>query len=402
MRKLCLILAGILMLTACKANPNENNTNNEPEVENPGRSMNLETSFNSLMDGLLVDGGENSCISPLSIKLALAMAYNGADGETKELLNTLFEKSPEELNEWAKAFLAAAANYDGKNADEYSAPNPELRVANSFWIRKGDEKEISKDFTEALTGNFNAESGEFNKNPDPINKWIAKATNDKIQNMLDDISPEAITYLVNALYFKAQWVQDFSESATAPATFNNADGSTVDIDMLNGWADGYINTDKFEGITKNLFGGFTFTALMPKTDEDVTLDEILDASNDVDYDYSVINLRIPKFDLETSVEIGKGNHKEFDALFADNGMNKAIAQDAENLTNLYISKVVHKTTFTLAEAGIEASAATVIMMETAAADIEPKEVSIVFDKPFYYTLTDSNGEVLFVGRIRQL
>ena len=42
------------------------------------------------------------------------------------------------------------------------------------------------------------------------------------------------------------------------------------------------------------------------------------------------------------------------------------------------------------------------MMAGGAAPTEQKTVEIVFDKPFYFTLTDKDGEVLFVGKIMGL
>jgi serine protease inhibitor len=68
---------------------------------------------------------------------------------------------------------------------------------------------------------------------------------------------------------------------------------------------------------------------------------------------------LPKFDFDTSVEFAGGSHPEFDALFAVGGMNGALSENTES-GPLLISKVIHKTTFTLEEVGIEASAATVV------------------------------------------
>lgn len=363
--------------------------------------MPLDTTLCSLMDGLLADGGENSCISPLSLKFALAMAYNGAEGETAGLLQRLFGESPGELNAWASACLDTASRHDGKSIGEYSPPNAELRIANSYWLRKGLESEISKSFTGALAEHFSAESGIFDKSPGPINDWVSGATNGKIEDILPRIDDAALSYLVNALYFKAQWVDDFNEELTAPGEFHNADGSTSQADMLHGFADGYIDTPEYMGMTKRLWNGFTFTAVLPKTDKQPTLESIAKAGEAADYDYTAVKLAIPKFDLGTSVNFKEGSHPEFDALFAHHGMDGALAENAIN-DELLISQIIHKTTFTLAEAGIEASAATIVALPAMAPPRAPKKASIVFDKPFYFTLTDRDGEVLFFGKITKL
>jgi serpin B len=353
------------------------------------------------MDGLLVDGGTNSCVSPLSFKFALAMAYNGAEGDTAELLAELFGVSPSKLNTWANEYLMDAKQYDVSKYDKNSKPSPELRIANSYWVRKGLEGEISKDFSGILTKNFAAESGKFDTMPGPINNWVSDATHGKIKNILEKINPDALSYLVNALYFKAQWVNEFNEDRTEPGDFTNLDGNKITTDMLHGSADSYINTERFEGVTKYLCGDFAFTAVMPKTSDTVTLDSILNVKGDDSY--TIISLTLPKFDFDTRVDFNKGSHPEFDVLFADHGMDGALSENSK-IDDLLISKIIHKTTFTLAEAGIEASAATVVEVSSAGSGLPPqlKVVEVVFDKPFYFTLSDRNGEVLFVGKVTNL
>jgi serpin B len=359
----------------------------------------LDAKFHSLMDGLLAGGAANSCVSPLSFKLALAMAYNGAEGGASGLLSELFGVSKSELNSWAAEYLLNAKQYDGSRSDEYSPPSPELRIANSYWLREGLESEISQDFTDALSASFSAQSGKFDKSPDTINKWASDATNGKIKGILADIAPSALSYLVNALYFNAQWASDFSESRTAPGEFANFGGGKAMVDMLHGGADSYINTERFEGVSKRLFGGFEFAAVMPKTGEAVTLDAMLKAERD--NSYTAILLTLPKFGFDTSVGFKEGSHPQFDALFAHHGMDGALSENAKT-DDLLISEIIQKTTFTLAEAGIEASAATAVTYATGAAPMEEKEVEVVFNKPFYFTLTDMNGEALFVGKVMSL
>jgi serpin B len=407
MKKLCLLLACLLVLSGCTASAPGDGSDVKPPTENDVTRIgtvtpiSLDATFGDLMDELLAEADGNSCISPLSFKLALAMAYNGAEGDTAELLQEVFGMSPDEVNAWASAYLAAAKAYDGKADNDYSPSNPELRIANSYWLRQGMEDEISEGFINTLKSGYDAESGVFDGSPDPINEWVKAATNGKIEDILADIDPVTLSYLVNALYFNAQWGSDFDKNLTAPGEFTNSDGSKVQTAMLHGAASSYINTPEFEGMTKTLNGGFTFTAVMPKAEVPVTLAALAEAQNSVDNSYTAVTLTLPKFDFDTSVDFGKGSYPEFNALFAPHGMDGALADNAE-ASDLSISEVVHKTTFTLTEAGIEASAATVVGMSSSAAQIEPKVVEIVFDKPFYFTLTDKDGEILFVGRVLTL
>ncbi len=410
MKKLCLLLACLLTLTACEAaapgaqEPTQPSQSNVAQTTAPNDAAPLkpDKTFNSLMDELLADTGSNACISPLSFKFALGIAYNGAKGSTAELLSALFGVPPDEMNAWALAYLEEAKKYDGSQRDAYSPPNPELRIANSYWLRKGLEGEIAKRFTNTLTRSFHAQSGKFDKKPDPVNDWVSDATNGKIEEILAEIDPNALSYLVNALYFNAHWINDFDENRTRQASFTNIDGSKVTTDMLHGGADSHINTAQFEGMAKHLYGGFTFTAVMPKTDAPVTMDSLAEAQKSADESYTSVILTIPKYEIDTRVDFIEGNHPEFDALFAHHGMDGALSADADT-TDLLISQIIHKTTFSLAEAGIEASAATVVgLLAGGAAPSESKEVAVTFDQPFYFTLTDKHGEVLFVGKVMTL
>jgi len=358
-----------------------------------------EMAFNSLCDGLLDDGGGNSCISPLSFKLALAMAYNGAVGDTYDLLSGMFGATPSRMNAWARDYMEDAKAYDGSTYDANSPVKPELRIANSYWLREGSEGEISPTFTSTLKADYDAESGTFNTKPDPINNWVSKATGGKIEDILKDVNPAALSYLVNAVYFNASWQNDFDEALTAPGEFTNGDGSKSTVDMLHGGADGYIDTEEFVGITKRLNGNFTFTALMPKTSGRVTLDMLVKARYSDHGYYSPIILTLPKFDFDTGVNFSEGSHAEYDALFVPHGMDGALSEDAVT-DGLMISQIIHKTTFTLAEKGIEATAATVISMD--GGGMWSDMVEVVFDRPFYFMLTDGDGEVLFYGRVTRL
>ena len=82
-------------------------------------------------------------------------------------------------------------------------------------------------------------------------------------------------------------------------------------------------------------------------------------------------------------------------------MDGALSANSQT-DDLLISEIIHKTTFTLAEAGIEASAATAVAMMAGGAPQESKEIEIVFDRPFYFMLTDKDGEVLFIGKVMEL
>jgi len=189
---------------------------------------NTQFGFNIFNQLILEDKDQNIFISPLSILLALAMTYNGAVGDTSKAMADALEFSGfdlEELNTGFKDLMISIENADS---------DIELSIANSIWMNLGFE--AKEDFIERNKKYFSSEVREIDFSDagtvDTINGWIADATMDKIQKMLDFIPADAVMYLINAIYFKGNWTDEFDESLTADDDFYLADGSTKKVPMM--------------------------------------------------------------------------------------------------------------------------------------------------------------------------
>ena len=159
---------------------------------------------------------KNVFISPLSISLALAMTYNGANGDTKtEMQNTLRfpDLSADEINGYFLKLTNTLLDLD---------PTVKLGIANSIWYR--DDFSVLPDFISINQSYYNAEVKALDFNDDAsvskINGWVAEKTNDKIKKVIDDISPDMVMFLINAIYFKGEWKYDFNKDHTTQGTFN--------------------------------------------------------------------------------------------------------------------------------------------------------------------------------------
>ena len=164
----------------------------------------------------------NIFISPTSVALALAMTYNGADGETKAAMEETLRKqglTAEQLNQSYKDLMDALVSVD---------PKVLLEIANSIWYR--NDVEVLPEFININRNYYNAEVNAivFNDQAkDIINGWVAEKTHDKITEVLDYIPEDAIMYLINAIYFKGIWRSEFEKDKTADMPFYLADGSPV-------------------------------------------------------------------------------------------------------------------------------------------------------------------------------
>ena len=167
---------------------------------------------------------ENIFISPISIHAALAMAYNGAE-EMKNVLH-IDNISAEELNNAYASFLNRAEKED------FGA---KINIANSLWLREGYPFE--KTFVDNIEKYFQATINEADfhdpKTKDTINGWVEKQTNGKIKNIIGNMKPNTILYLLNAIYFKGDWKYEFNKQNTFVADFYLENGQPIETTYMS-------------------------------------------------------------------------------------------------------------------------------------------------------------------------
>ena len=149
---------------------------------------------------------ENYIFSPLSIKMALAMAANGAEGKTRdEILEAIGNKNLDRFNENSKSMIEKYSQFDKLM----------LNVSNSVWVNTDNCPYNFKDsYKETVTAFYDAKTGLVNNDNavDTINSWANNKTNGKIPTIIEDNDFWAA--LVNAIYFKGYWEKDFNEYLT--------------------------------------------------------------------------------------------------------------------------------------------------------------------------------------------
>lgn len=146
---------------------------------------------------------DNTLVSPLSIKLALAMVFNGADNETENQISSVLGMSSEELN--VELYKYVSALKDEKNT---------LHIANSLWIKNDNAFTVKDEFLQTNVNYYNA--GIFKENFDKrtvkkINNWVEENTKGMIDEIIDAIEPDTVMYLINALAFEAEWADVYDE-----------------------------------------------------------------------------------------------------------------------------------------------------------------------------------------------
>ena len=157
---------------------------------------------------------DNVCLSPLSIAMALALVVRGAEGETlAELRHALG------LEALTQSDIDALASSLMKGLPSG------LGVANSLWLREGDE--LSPEFRETCESHHLAAVGSLADGAAAINRWASEATHGRIRQIVGSITPLDILILVNTVYFKRDWEDQFQPHLTQDDDFERADGTRV-------------------------------------------------------------------------------------------------------------------------------------------------------------------------------
>ncbi|MBN1131991.1 MAG: serpin family protein [Bacteroidales bacterium] len=341
----------------------------------------------------------NIMISPLSVSYALGMTFNGAVGETLDAFYDVLhfgELTAPEVNESYKDLMNQLIHLDDR---------VEFSIANSIWYREGYT--VLDSFISINQTYFDAGINELDFS-DPnavkiINDWIEDKTNDKIQDMLDYIPPDAVMYLINAIYFNAKWKYEFDKDDTHMGNFFLKNGSTHRTDFMKvSGGFNYTSNDDFKAVELP-YGDSTFSMVVLLPAEDLPVDSLV-RKMDVTHWTAWFE---PSAPMKVQVELPKFTYKFKDLLnvpLINLGLGIAFSEGADfskinGYGGLFISRVIHQTFIDVQEEGTEAAAATIVeLRETSSLDPDP----IIFraDRPFLYVIKEnSTGAILFMGKV---
>ena len=348
-------------------------------------------------------GGKNIFISPLSVSIALAMTYDGANSSTRQSMASVLGftgMSDEAVNTGFSQLIESLLNVD---------KDVSLNIGDSVWIRSDFAPIVKQNFTTTLSKYFRSEA--YTKPFDAstvneVNSWVDKATNGKISKLIDQIDSSNVMFIINAIYFKGGWVDKFDPTLTHPTDFTTANGSTVSVDMMN--RDGsysYYGDDQVQ-IARLPYGRdkiamYVFLPAEGNSLESFTSgltgDELNAYFGKLTDTELVVGL--PKLKLE----YGKVDLK--DAL-TSLGMGVAFDQNSADLSrianvspgnNLYIAFVDHKAVVEINEQGTEAAAATNVGISITAM---PVRTMFMVNRPYMFVIRDDrSGAILFSGLI---
>lgn len=345
---------------------------------------------------------QNVMVSPTSLQLALAIAANGADGDTlKEMESVLMAgkcgdgMDISKLTKYLTTFVKQLSDAEGV----------EFHSANSFWVRDDKDRiQVKKEFLQNIKS-FDAEAYQApfdDTTVADINGWVNQHTNQMIPELLKEIPADAVAYIINALAFEAEWSLPYEDYQINERIFTNAAGVEQTMRALSSEEKHYLEDDSAIGFMKSYKGGkYAFAALLPK--EGSAVDYVNSLTGEQlqsifkNRSYEDVNVVMPCFKSEYSVSLNDAlRSMGMPSAFSPNTADFSKMADTETGL-LYINQVLQKTFIEVDEHGTKAAAATMIgMTDCAAAMEEPKYV--ILDRPFVYAIVDTETNLpVFFG-----
>ena len=349
--------------------------------------------------------------SPLSITYVLSMVNDGATGTTEqELEQTLgFHKGGiQAVNDYCKNLIDNLPHVDEK---------VQLNIANAIFVN--DKYQLKKQFQQDMANYYDAKAEALDfSSPSTlgrINGWCDEKTRGMIPTILERVDPRTVSYLLNAIYFKAEWASMFEKNETREEVFTTPDGETRVPLMHQNVYMNYLRNDQYAAVSIPYGNGqWMMTVMLPedgKTTDDV-ISSLAASGWSTDFLKNplrearryAVDLKLPRFetafdtdDAGGLIELlkGMGIRRAFD------GNSAEIPNMCEN-GNLYISMMKQKAKIKVNEEGSEAAAVTIagVNCTSAGGDTqEPPKATFHANRPFVYLIHEqSSGVILFVGK----
>ena len=336
------------------------------------------------------DEGEKKSLIlfPLSVQYALGMLGNGADAEiSAQLAAVLGYEGTDAINEFCAKLIETLPHVD----TSVTLALADGVLVNDKFTPKAPFKSAVETYYDALVESMSfADEQAVMKY---VNGWCEKHTYGRIKDVLKQVSPAAVMYIMNAIFFHADWTDEFNKAATRDEKFRDLAGATAQVRMMHQTLDASYGENDFGQAVSLPYGNgkFVLTVYLPKKSDALAALPEVDRLPRTGETCHVI-LGIPRFETESTVEM-----KELLA-----GMGLPIGPYTELVESepAVISQVIHKANITVNETGTEAAAVTVIEMKATSAGPDPEMRTVTFtaDHPFLYTISErTSGVILFTG-----
>ncbi len=348
------------------------------------------------------DENSNMMLSPLSASTALTMLLNGCGGNTYDQIKNMLKYQGNmtigEVNGAYKSLVSQILEAD---------PKVKLALANAVFYRKGYV--VKPSFLGTMTNDFVAktEGLDFSLPSalQTINKWASDNTYGKIPKVLDEISPDMVMFLMNALYFKGSWSYQFDKTLTAEKPFYLSNGSSVNVSTMTGEVGAKTTAGDSYKALELAYGrtNFSMVIIVPegsiadfRSSFNTALWTSMTSNIDRLSEYGKAVVFMPKFKFSYE--------KYLDDQLKSMGMTDAFDESLANLSGisddrLFVDFVKQNTFVEVNEEGTEAAAVTTIGIRLTSAGPDQTPTFII-DKPFIFAIRErTTNTLLFIGQV---
>jgi len=353
----------------------------------------------------------NIVISPFSLHTALSMTLIGTPTKSdthKQLSRALFGEDQFD-NEAAKTRLV---NYlKVINFYENAGNDVKIKLGNKAFAYEG--LNIKADYINVLTQLFKSGLERVNfansiETANKINNYVDDVTDGLIDEIVQPSNFDADTrmLLINAIYFKANWLTKFNERDTKPMKFQVTNDIQVDYDHGMNMREDLFHADMADSgfnaqIPELPYENENFRMLLILPNEGINIGEL----NLQKLNYDILNtklvqrkiqLRLPRFKMEFEAKMRP--------FLEEVGISDLFEKSKADLSDiadepLYVSDVTHKSVIEVNEEGSEAAGVSAVQINTRTSVIQ-RFRPMIFDKPFYFIIQDKLHNLnLFMGRI---
>ena len=349
-------------------------------------------------------GMNSRVVSPLSVTYLMSMLANGADGETqKQILATLGwagegiqQPSLQDINDYSRMLIEKTERLDKAVTVEianYVAVNKEFKLNSKF------QKSVERDYKAGVESlNFTSPS-----TLKRINDWCNDRTHGMIPSIINELDPDAVSYLMNAIYFNGTWKDKFSKEETKQEMFRGYTRDIQYVDMMHRHGEYfYADGDGYSAVSIPYGNGaFRMTVILPT--EGSFLRDVMASMDGGKFqalqrsmEKCNVDLKIPRFTTEVDLPL----NDIISALGAPLIFSSQADFSQFARGNFYVSKMFQKAKIEVSEEGTKAAAVTAAIMMMSAVRPEKKR-NVVFhaDSPFAYIISEnSTGSIYFMGQ----
>ena len=349
-------------------------------------------------------GMNSRVVSPLSVTYLMSMLANGADGETQQqILATLGwagegiqQPSLQDINDYSRMLIEKTARLDKAVTVEianYVAVNKEFKLNSKF------QKSVERDYKAGVESlNFTSPS-----TLKRINDWCNDRTHGMIPSIINELDPDAVSYLMNAIYFNGTWKDKFGKEETKQEMFRGYTRDIQYVDMMHRHGEYfYADGDGYSAVSIPYGNGaFRMTVILPS--EGSFLRDVMASMDGGKFqalqrsmEKCNVDLKIPRFTTEVDLPL----NDIISALGAPLIFSSQADFSQFARGDFYVSKMFQKAKIEVSEEGTKAAAVTAAIMMMSAVRPEKKR-NVVFhaDSPFAYIISEnSTGSIYFMGQ----